>query len=174
MPGLPHGTDITFNATYSGQPAYFHFTPSPGAVGGSSALLLFCEAGTIVSLYYQGSTAELLPAEAAIYQQMVASFVWRGQTAEPLDIPFEQLLDLPIETTEITAAVSEVFADANIIVLEHPVDGFVTITLGGDGRIQTENGDSIDLGAIQPGQQVRAVGEPGQAGTLLAQEIDIL
>lgn len=174
MPGLPYGTNITINAIFSSQSAYFHFTPPPGAAGGSSILLLFCNTGTIVSLYYQGSTAEFLPAEAAIYQQMAVNFLWRGQTAEPLDIAFEQLFDLPVEATEITAVVSEVFVDIGIIVLEQPVEGFVTITLGVDGRIQTESGDSVDLEAIQPGQQVHAVGQSGQAGTLLVQEIEVL
>jgi hypothetical protein len=91
-----------------------------------------------------------------------------------LDIAFEQLLDPPVEATEITAVVWEVFADTRIIVLEEPVEGFVSITLRVDGRIQTESGDSVDLEAIQPGQQVRAVGQPGQAGTLLVQEVEVL
>ncbi|MFZ0547367.1 MAG: hypothetical protein WAM60_18115 [Candidatus Promineifilaceae bacterium] len=87
MPGIPAGMELDFNATFSGQPALFHFSPPPGGAGGSSAVLLFCEAGTIVSLYFQSAVDELLLAEAAIYQQMLATLVWRGQSAEPLDIP---------------------------------------------------------------------------------------
>jgi hypothetical protein len=87
IPGIPTGLDVAFNATFGGQPAFFHFSPATGAGGGESALLLFCEASAIVSLYYQNATNTRLPDEAAIYLQMVASLIWRGRTAAPLDIP---------------------------------------------------------------------------------------
>lgn len=89
FPGLPMTMtmDIAYNATFSGQPAFFHFSPAPGGGGSDSALLLFCEAGAIVSLYYQNATDTRLPDEAAIYLQMVESLIWRGRAAAPLDIP---------------------------------------------------------------------------------------
>ncbi len=87
FPGLPTGLHIAFNATFGGQPAFFHFSPAPGGGGSDSALLLFCEAGAIVSVYYQNATDTRLPDEAAIYLQMVESLIWRGRAAAPLDIP---------------------------------------------------------------------------------------
>jgi len=79
--------------------------------------------------------------------------------------PWQRLYP-PVPPTEITAVVSEVLVDSGIIVLEQPVDGFITITLGEDGLLERET--------LQPGQQIHAVGRPGEGGTLLAQEIDIL
>lgn len=96
IPGIPAGMELEFNATFSGRPAFFHFSPPPGGGGGSSAVLIFCEAGTIVSLYYQSAYSDaLLTAEAAIYQQMLANFIWRGQPAEPLDIPTDWATGYP-------------------------------------------------------------------------------
>lgn len=87
FPGIPVAMGLAFNATFGDQPAFFHFSPPPGGGGSFSAVLLFCDAGSIVSLYYQSATDVLLPAEAAIYQQMVASFTWRGHAASPLEMP---------------------------------------------------------------------------------------
>jgi hypothetical protein len=79
--------------------------------------------------------------------------------------PWQRLYP-PVLPAEITAVVSEVLVDSGIIVLEQPVDGFITITLGEDSLLEIET--------IQPGQQIHAVGQPGQAGTLLAQEVEVL
>lgn len=144
FPGIPAAMGLAFNATFGGQPAFFHFSPPPGGGGSFSAVLLFCDAGSIVSLYYQSATDVLLPAEAAIYQQMVASFTWRGQTAAPLEMPtswmtgealairWPQLKPIPLSAEE--------------MLLYH--EGFVaTVTELDPGvfEVMTDDGETIRL-----------------------------
>jgi hypothetical protein len=180
MPGIPAGMELDFNATFSGRPAFFHFSPPPGGGGGSSAVLLFCQAGTIVSLYYQSASNVLLPAEAAIYQQMLANFIWRGQPAVPLDVPTDwatgyhlaviwpQLEPVPLSAEEMRpyqegfeVAVTEVDPGRFVVMTD---DG-QTIVLRGryyffDGGLTPGLENPPVTAALEPGERVFLVGRP--------------
>ena len=185
IPGLPTGLDIAFNATFGGQPAFFHFSPAPGGGGSDSALLLFCEAGAIVSLYYQNATDTRLPDEATIYLQMVESLIWRGRAAAPLDIPtawmtgetlvilWPQLEPVPLSAEE------QLFYQTGFVatVTEVDVGKFEVMTDEGEvirvrGRSYTFSG-GLPLGQenpsaptiTEPGDRVFLVGYPVTSST---------
>jgi hypothetical protein len=86
--------------------------------------------------------------------------------------PFWKQLYPPVETTtSITGVVVKNIPEANIVVLQRPVKGFVTITLVEDGQLLTEDGQPAAWEDVVAGRQVKASGEAGAAGTLLAQQV---
>lgn len=180
FPGVPVGLDMTFNATFSGQPAFFHFSPAPGGGGGASAVLLFCTEGTIVSPYFQSASDALVPEEATIYQQMIASLMWRGDAAAPLDIPTtwmtgETLVILwPQLEPALLSAEEQLFYETGFeaTVIEFEAGTFEVMTDGGEvmrvrGRSYTFS-RSLSLGQesaaaapfLEPGDRVFLVGYP--------------
>lgn len=160
IPGLPTGLDVAFNATFGGQPAVFHFSPSPGGGGSDSALLLFCEAGAIVSVYYQNATDTRLPDEAAIYLQMVESLIWRDRAGAPLYIPtawatgetlvirWPQLEPVPLSVEE------QLFYQTGFVATVTEVDAGKFEVMTDEGEILRIRGRSYTFsGGLSLGQQ---------------------
>ena len=86
--------------------------------------------------------------------------------------PFWKQLYPPVETTtSITGVVVKNIPEANVVVLQRPVKGFVAITLVEDGQLLTEDGQPAGWEDIVAGRQVKASGEAVPAGTLLAQQV---
>ena len=89
--------------------------------------------------------------------------------------PFWKQLYPPVSaTTTITATVLESDSEARIIVLQQPVAGFVTITLTPDGQLLTADGQLATWEEIVGESQVQASGEVGDAGTLLADRVQLI
>ena len=87
---------------------------------------------------------------------------------------WKQLYPPVSATTTITATVLESDPEARIIVLQQPVAGFVTITLTPDGQLLTADGQPATWEEIVGGSQVQASGEVGDAGTLLADRVQLI
>lgn len=79
----------------------------------------------------------------------------------------------PPPATTITATALQVVPESGVIVLERPVEGFITVTLAEEGQLLTEEGQPATWEALRTGVGIRAVGEANAAGTLLAQQIVI-
>lgn len=73
----------------------------------------------------------------------------------------------------ITASVLETHSETNVIVLERPGQGIITITLAEDGLL-LKDGKLATWAELTQGTQVQATGTVGPAGTLLTQEIILL
>lgn len=84
---------------------------------------------------------------------------------------WQQVFPAPTPMT-ITATIVEVAANG-VIVLEKPVQGFVTVTLAPEGQLLTEDGGAANWEELTAGMQVQASGQVDQAGTLLAQEVHV-
>ena len=180
FPGVPVGLEMALNATFGGQPAFFHFSPAPGGGGGSSAVLLFCAEGTVVSLYFQSATDALVPDEAVIYQQMITSLIWQGHAAASPDIPTAWMtgetlvIHWPQLKPVFLSAEKQLFYEAGFAatVLEFDVGTFEVMTDEGEvmrvrGRSYTfsrhlplgqENGAAATF--PEPGDHVFLVGYP--------------
>jgi hypothetical protein len=81
---------------------------------------------------------------------------------------------VPFTTTTITATVRSLAVDEGVIVLEQPVQGFVTITLADTGQLLAADSTAVTWDDLAAGIQVQATGEAGKGGALLAQEIQIV
>lgn len=86
---------------------------------------------------------------------------------------WRQLYPAVSATTTITATVLASDPEGGVIVLQQPVEGFVTITLAPDGQLLTKDGESAAWEDVTTGTPLRASGEAEAAGTLLAQQIHL-
>jgi len=74
----------------------------------------------------------------------------------------------------ITGTVTDVSPSARIITLAEPVKGFEVVALTDESELVSASGGEATLLDIRPGMRIRASGEPGQSGALLAREVVIL
>jgi hypothetical protein len=74
-------------------------------------------------------------------------------------------------SVSITGTVMKAFPETRVIVLEQPVEGFVTITLAKGGRLVNEEGERLDWDQVSIRMQVEAQGELEETATLLTSEI---
>lgn len=168
----PYAAEIEANSSWRGYPAQLEVDEGGG---GSRFEVVFTIVGDNRTFTLHFFSASPWPeAELQIYRTLIETFMVHGATEEGIDIP----LDWETETNEtgysIEAAVQEVIPEAGILVLTEPVQGFITITLAPDGQLLTEDGTVLGWEDIAIGAQVRATGEVGEAGTLMAQAITIL
>jgi len=121
----------------------------------------------------------VLQANGVLRVELQALYVQDGPCSKMLDhtehCPFWKQLYPPVSaTTTITATVLESVPEARIIVLQQPVAGFVTITLTSDGQLLTADGQPATWEEIVAESQVQANGEVGDAGTLLADRVQLI
>lgn len=125
-------------------------------------------------LAFQSMSREVGP---PTFYALVEVGVW---TISPLDIPLDhygQLIawvDLENESTSgltITGTVMDVALSARVITLEEPIDGISTIALTGESVLLSAGGSEIALRDIQHGMTVKAFGQSGDAGVLIASQV---
>lgn len=85
--------------------------------------------------------------------------------------PAWQQLYPPLSANTITATVSVSEPQARVIVLQEPMDGFVTVTLTPEGKLLHEDGTLAEWDEVTSGVQIRAIGKVGEAGSLVAQQV---
>lgn len=73
-----------------------------------------------------------------------------------------------IETT-----IMSLISEAQVIVPQQPVEGVVTIILASDGQVFAANGEVVTWDSLVVGTRIQAIGEIGEAGTFVAEEIHI-
>lgn len=73
----------------------------------------------------------------------------------------------PVQPTTITATLRAVVPEANVLVLEEPVEGYITITPAAEGS-------PLAWEELTVGMQVMATGTAGPAGTLLAERVQVI
>jgi hypothetical protein len=77
-------------------------------------------------------------------------------------------------TTTIVGRVAEISLSPPLLVMSETAAGFGFVALAGGGVVRDSTGAEISLEAIQPGAGVQASGQPGDAGTLVADNVVVL
>jgi hypothetical protein len=158
--------DIAINATFLGQPALFLYQPSEG--GSNERIdLLFAYNRQLFQFLCMGGGAGLRSAEISICREMLATFqptgLFDAQDMSALTWPDISQVDAPVT---ITAVIREVSPEVDVITLEKPVEGFVTVT-------SMEGNTAVSWDDFATGAEIEATGQIGPAGTLLTQEIRV-
>jgi len=78
------------------------------------------------------------------------------------------------ETITITGTVMDVSLSARIITLAEAVEGFEVVALTEESELVSASGGEATLQDIQPGMRIKASGEAGQSGALLASKVLIV
>ena len=69
--------------------------------------------------------------------------------------------------------IMNLISETRVIVPQLPVEGIVTITLASNGQVFAANGEAVSWDNLAIGARIQAIGEIGEAGTLVAEEIHI-
>jgi hypothetical protein len=75
------------------------------------------------------------------------------------------------ETITITGTVRDVSLSARIITLAEPVEGFEVVALTEGSELVSASGGEATLQDIRPGMQIKASGQAGEGGALLAEQV---
>jgi len=75
------------------------------------------------------------------------------------------------ETITITGTVMDVSLSARIITLAEEVEGFELVALTEESELVSASGGEATLQDIQPGMRIKASGQAGQSGALLAEQV---
>jgi hypothetical protein len=168
----PYAAEIEENSTWYGLPAQLEVDEGGGGTRFEVIFTIVANNRTFILHFYSASPWP--EAELQIFRTMIETFVLQGVTEEGIDIPLDWTPGTNETGYSIEAAVQEVIPEANILVLTEPVQGFITITLAPEGQLLTEDSTAIGWEDIETGAQVQAIGEVGEAGTLFAQEIQLI
>ena len=75
------------------------------------------------------------------------------------------------ETITITGTVMDVSLSARIIMLAEAVEGFEVVALTEESELVSASGGEAALQDIRPGMRVKASGQAGESGALLAEQV---
>ncbi len=78
------------------------------------------------------------------------------------------------ETTTITGAVMDVSLSARIITLTEAVEGFQVVALTEESELTFASDGEATLQDIRPGMRIKASGQPGESGALLAEQVLVM
>ncbi|MCO5188381.1 MAG: hypothetical protein M9928_07260 [Anaerolineae bacterium] len=87
---------------------------------------------------------------------------------------YQPVLPPVTPTRTITATVQSAVVEMNTIILEQPVEGFVTIALKEGRQLLATDNTPLDLADLAPGTQITATGVMGEAGALLAEFVRVV
>jgi hypothetical protein len=75
----------------------------------------------------------------------------------------------------ITGTVGSIMLSAQVIVLQAPAQGFTDVALTQETKLVSAEGSEItSLRDLQVGTEIRAIGQPGASGALIAGEVRVL
>lgn len=75
------------------------------------------------------------------------------------------------ETITITGTVRDASLSARIITLAEPAEGFEVVALTEESELVSASGGEATLQDIRPGMQIKASGQAGEGGALLAEQV---
>ena len=78
------------------------------------------------------------------------------------------------ETITITGTVMDVSLSARIIMLAEAVEGFEVVALTEESELVSASGGEATLQDIRPGMRIKASGQAGEAGALLAEQVLVM
>jgi len=78
------------------------------------------------------------------------------------------------ETITITGTVMDVSLSARIIMLAEAVEGFDVVALTDESELISASGGEATLQDIRPGMRIKASGQAGESGALLAKKVLIV